>query len=191
MTKREFLRRLRRELDCKDKDDVIAYYNELIEDKMDRTGMTEEEVIDELDSVEAIVRKTNRAKHSSDKIIYDEVPNKKFKKKKSSGNLLFKILYFPVWFVVAIVTTAIGIAAFALGLSLGCAAVGSIIFGVANLRGSLSQGAVMICVGAIGLGFTLILVPLFYKVLSGIFKCVKNIYKKIIQILTGGAFCEN
>ena len=28
MTKREFLRRLRKKLNCNDKDDIIAYYNE-------------------------------------------------------------------------------------------------------------------------------------------------------------------
>ena len=52
MTKREFLRRLRKKLNCNDKDDIIAYYNELIEDKMDKTGLTEEEVIDRLDDIE-------------------------------------------------------------------------------------------------------------------------------------------
>ena len=59
MTKREFLRRLRKKLNCNDKDDIIAYYNELIEDKMDKTGLTEEEVIDRLDDIDDIVRKTN------------------------------------------------------------------------------------------------------------------------------------
>lgn len=78
MTKREFLRRLRKKLNCNDKDDIIAYYSELIEDKMDKTGLTEEEVIDRLDD---IVRKTNSQSRVYQKIKYDEdeIPKKKHK----------------------------------------------------------------------------------------------------------------
>ena len=45
MTKRKFLRRLRKKLNCNDKDDIIAYYNELIEDKMDKTGLQKKRLL--------------------------------------------------------------------------------------------------------------------------------------------------
>ena len=96
MTKREFLRRLRKKLNCNDKDDIIAYYNELIEDKMDKTGLTEEEVIDRLDDIDDIVRKTNSQSGVYQKIKYDEDEIPKKKHKSSSGNILTKILYFPM-----------------------------------------------------------------------------------------------
>lgn len=94
MTKREFLRRLRKKLNCNDKDDIIAYYNELIEDKMDKTGLTEEEVIDRLDDIDDIVRKTNSQSGVYQKIKYDEdeIPKKKYKS--SSRNILTKSYIF-------------------------------------------------------------------------------------------------
>lgn len=65
-------------MNCNDKDDIIAYYNELIEDKMDKTGLTEEEVIDRLDDIDDIVRKTNSQSGVYQKIKYDEdeIPKK-------------------------------------------------------------------------------------------------------------------
>lgn len=191
MTKREFLRRLRKKLNCDDKDDIIAYYNELIEDKMDKTGLTEEEVIDRLDDIDDIVRKTNGQSGVYQKIKYDEDEIPKKKRKSSSGNILTKILYFPMAIVAFALYLALICLCVSLGLSLGLSGIAMIIFGIINLQASISQGIIMISLGILSIGLTLIVVPLIYKLVALIITLIKKLYKKIALIITGGVFCEN
>jgi hypothetical protein len=191
MTKREFLRRLRKKLNCDDKDDIIAYYNELIEDKMDKTGLTEEEVIDCLDDIDDIVRKTNVQSGVYQKIKYDEDEISKKKRKSSSGNILTKILYFPMAIVAFTLYLALICLCVSLGLSLGLSGIAMIIFGIINLQTSISQGIIMISLGILSIGLTLIVVPLIYKLVALIITLIKKLYKKIALIITGGVFCEN
>lgn len=191
MTKREFLRRLRKKLNCNDKDDIIAYYNELIEDKMDKTGLTEEEVIDRLDDIDDIVRKTNGQSGVYQKIKYDEDEIPKKKRKSSSGNILTKILYFPMAIVAFALYLALICLCVSLGLSLGLSGIAMIIFGIINLHTSISQGVIMISLGILSIGLTLIVVPLIYKLVALIITLIKKLYKKIALIITGGVFCEN
>ncbi len=191
MTKREFLRRLRKKLNCDDKDDIIAYYNELIEDKMDKTGLTEEEVIDDLDDIDDIVRKTNGQSGVYQKIKYDEDEIPKKKRKSSSGNILTKILYFPMAIVAFALYLALICLCVSLGLSLGLSGIAMIIFGIINLQTSISQGIIMISLGILSIGLTLIVVPLIYKLVALIITLIKKLYKKIALIITGGVFCEN
>lgn len=191
MTKREFLRRLRKKLNCDDKDDIIAYYNELIEDKMDKTGFTEEEVIDNLDDIDDIVRKTNGQSGVYQKIKYDEDEIPKKKRKSSSGNILTKILYFPMAIVAFALYLALICLCVSLGLSLGLSGIAMIIFGIINLHTSISQGVIMISLGILSIGLTLIVVPLIYKLVALIITLIKKLYKKIALIITGGVFCEN
>lgn len=191
MTKREFLRRLRKKLNCDDKDDIIAYYNELIEDKMDKTGFTEEEVIDRLDDIDDIVRKTNGQSGVYQKIKYDEDEIPKKKRKSSSGNILTKILYFPMAIVAFALYLALICLCVSLVLSLGLSGIAMIIFGIINLHTSISQGVIMISLGILSIGLTLIVVPLIYKLVALIITLIKKLYKKIALIITGGVFCEN
>lgn len=191
MTKREFLRRLRKKLNCDDKDDIIAYYNELIEDKMDKTGLTEEEVIDDLDDIDDIVRKTNVQSGVYQKIKYDEDEIPKKKRKSSSGNILTKILYFPMAIVAFALYLALICLCVSLGLSLGLSGIAMIIFGIINLQTSISQGIIMISLGILSIGLTLIVVPLIYKLVALIITLIKKLYKKIALIITGGVLCEN
>ena len=191
MTKRAFLRRLRKKLNCDDKDDIIAYYNELIEDKMDKTGLTEEEVIDDLDDIDDIVRKTNGQSGVYQKIKYDEDEIPKKKRKSSSGNILTKILYFPMAIVAFALYLALICLCVSLGLSLGLSGIAMIIFGIINLHTSISQGIIMISLGILSIGLTLIVVPLIYKLVALIITLIKKLYKKIALIITGGVFCEN
>lgn len=191
MTKREFLRRLRKKLNCNDKDDIIAYYNELIEDKMDKTGLTEEEVIDDLDDIDDIVRKTNGQSGVYQKIKYDEDEIPKKKRKSSSGNILTKILYFPMAIVAFALYLALICLCVSLGLSLGLSGIAMIIFAIINLHTSISQGVIMISLGILSIGLTLIVVPLIYKLVALIITLIKKLYKKIALIITGGVFCEN
>ena len=66
-----------------------------------------------------------------------------------------------------------------------------IIFGIINLHTSISQGVIMISLGILSIGLTLIVVPLIYKLVALIITLIKKLYKKIALIITGGVFCEN
>ena len=73
MRKREFIRELSRRLGDmpdKERENVIDYYDELIEDTIERTNKSEEEVIYELGSINDIVK---RVKPSHEKIRYEEI----------------------------------------------------------------------------------------------------------------------
>ena len=63
MRKKTFLKELRNRLEknkCKDVDDVIQYYDELIEDTIDRTNRSEDDVVYDLGPISEIVaRVTN------------------------------------------------------------------------------------------------------------------------------------
>lgn len=72
MRKREFIRELSRRLGDmpeKERENVIDYYDELIEDTIERTNKSEEEVIYELGSINDIVK---RVKPAREKIHYEE-----------------------------------------------------------------------------------------------------------------------
>lgn len=86
MRKREFLRRLGQELSHLDRDernDILDYYDELIEDRIEKTGNSESDVIYDLGEIEDIARRvdpTHRRKFKYEE--EEELPRKKIKKKK-------------------------------------------------------------------------------------------------------------
>ena len=119
------------------------------------------------------------------KIKYDEDEIPKKKHKSSSGNILTKILYFPMAIVAFALYLALICLCVSLGLSLGLSGIAMIIFGIINLHTSISQGVIL------SIGLTLIVVPLIYKLVALIITLIKKLYKKIALIITGGVFCEN
>ena len=83
MRKRTFLKELRNRLEnnnCKDIEDVIQYYDELIEDTIDRTGRSEDDVVYDLGPISEIVARVTNNRNSEkeyferdNKIHYDEL----------------------------------------------------------------------------------------------------------------------
>ena len=77
MRKREFLRELSERiahLDKGERDNIINYYDELIEDKIERTGAREEQVIYELGTMNDIIRRLNiNSLNNSRKIVADDI----------------------------------------------------------------------------------------------------------------------
>ena len=73
MNKVEFLNELSSYLSSlskSERDDLIQYYDELIEDRKERTNQSEEEIIASLGSIDEIVRKTTGIK--KEKIVIDD-----------------------------------------------------------------------------------------------------------------------
>ncbi len=127
MRKREFLRELSERIshiEKTERENIITYYDELIEDTIDRTGYTEEQVIYNLGTMNEIVRKLNVSniennykKINADDILDEEVnnveetkvedtkkeestknTNKPVKKERNIGlYILLIIITFPIW----------------------------------------------------------------------------------------------
>ena len=96
MSKKEFFALFRQELSGLPKEDLeerIAFYDEIINDKMDE-GKTEEEAIAELDSVQTIVDQI------ADETSLVKLVKEKYKLKRSlrGWEITLLILGFPLWF---------------------------------------------------------------------------------------------
>ena len=136
MNKKEFFALFRQELSGLPKDDLeerVAFYEEIINDKMDE-GKTEEQAIAELDSVQTIVEQI-ASETSLVKLVKE-----KYKPKRSlrGWEITMLILGFPLWlpllitglvlvFVFYVLTWLITIVAGAVEVSLASAGVYSII----------------------------------------------------------------
>ena len=95
MRKEEFLRELKRQLAGLPKDDInnrIEFYSEMIEDRMDE-GLTEEEAVNELGSVESIVNSI-----AKDTPFVKLIKEKVTPKREIKGwEILLLVLGFPLW----------------------------------------------------------------------------------------------
>ena len=107
MRKREFLRRLGQELSHLDRDernDILDYYDELIEDRIEKTGNSESDVIYDLGEIEDIARRvdpTHRRKFKYEE--EEELPRKKSRRRRSSKSIIgiiLSICLIPLWIVI-------------------------------------------------------------------------------------------
>ena len=132
MNKVEFLNELSSSLSSlskSERDDLIQYYDELIEDRKERTNQSEEEIIASLGSIDEIVRKTTGIK--KEKIVIDDpeivssYKEIKSKNKSSNNNTILKIVIiaitFPIWIglVIGFLGCLIGFFASGVGLGIG------------------------------------------------------------------------
>ena len=136
MNKEEFFTLFRHELSGLPKDDLeerIAFYEEIINDKMDE-GKTEEQAISELDSVQTIVNQI-ASETSLMKLVKEKY---KFNRSLRGWEIAMLILGFPLWFpllltgivlllVFYILTWLISILAVAVEASLASGGVWSIV----------------------------------------------------------------
>lgn len=169
MTKREFLRRLSRELSLlkfSERQRTIAYYSEMIDDAID-AGESEEEVIARLGSPDEIAAQ----------ILSEAASRGELKKKVNPLSAVLMVLGSPVWlplvlaavvvvgaivFVIYVVAWALLIAAFAVVISLIAAGLAGIIglfaFMSRNIAGAFFIfGAGLACSGLA----MLLIVPLW------------------------------
>lgn len=210
MRKREFLKKLRIRLKtdgCQEIDDIIEYYDELIEDRIDRTGETEEEVVFSLGTIDEIavrVNSTNSAKNNlrDDKIYYDEyeyatavktdsknttnnsntthTSNKMNKKDSFAIGVLIAVLTFPVWFgaVFGLGAAIFGITIGGIGICIGGFA--CIAYGIPLLATSIGNGAFAIGIGIILIALATIIIPLIVKLIKLIIKAIIYVVKWLL-----------
>lgn len=193
MRKQEFLKELNNKLSkypSIDKEDILQYYNELIEDKIENTRKSEEEVIEELGSIDSIVQRTCENVETKKKLIVEETIEDE--KKKDNENTILKIivliLTFPFW--IGIVVGAIGILIGIISASVGiaCAGICTIIYGIFTMFKTFIYGLFQVGVGMICLGIACIITPYIIKLM----KLVIELLKKItLWIFKGGSKNEN
>ena len=173
MRKKEFIKRLRQEirtLSYREQEDIINYYSELIDDRIEN-GEREEDVIVSLGSIDIIVSEimSDRNK-ASDNIKYSPRPTKKVSS--GVGKIIIIILLFPVWIV-------IGSILFALIVAIASSSIALCFSGVFYLIGSIIHIIKDFYVGIIQLGLSLIILAIGLLLLKYGFRLISFLIKKI------------
>lgn len=181
MTKIEYLAKLKRALRVVKSDErskSLAYFSEVIDDRME-DGISEEEAISELESIEA----------AASRIIAEAEAQGQLKPKRSVLQIVLIVLGFPLWFplllTVAIVVIVmyclvwvlIGVL-FAVCLSLtigGIASIFALFFSGSFMAAFACLGAGLVCVG---LGIALFMPSLFFT--RAYAKATPVLWKKLI-----------
>lgn len=190
MRKKEFLRQLNhrlRHLNRDERYDIMDYYDELIEDTIERTGKSEGEVIYDLGDLEDIVRRVDPTR--GEKIHYDEEPlernernrrrqdNYREPKKRSVIAIILMICLFPFYLgaIFAIVGIMIGLVC--AGIGIGAGGIFSIIYGSSIFKEGFTMSIFHIGTGILLIGLDLIIIPLIIKIINFIGKIVLGFFK--------------
>lgn len=176
MRKKEFLKRLSKGLsDCsrKERNDILDYYDELIEDTIDKTGKSEARVIDDLGSISEIIRKVQP---ENDKIIYDDPPKCSSKtKKRGFIRTIIAIIFSFIGVIVGIVFVALMISMVAVFISMLAGGAVLAYSGFTLFGSSITVALFRIGTGILSIGLAFLLMPLLIKIVNLIFKALKKI----------------
>ena len=171
MTKQEFLAALReglRGLPPADIEERVAFYDEMIDDRMEE-GRTEAEALMELGSVESVIAQIS-AETPLSKLVKEKVRTERQRSGRGISTVLL-IVGSPIWasllIAAAAVVFSLVVSAWAVVVSLYAAALGLVVGGlgcvafsvVYILKGNIPGGAFVVGGGlsCIGLGFLLFL----------------------------------
>jgi len=167
MTKREFVDSLQRQLSGLPKEDIderVAFYCEIIDDRVEE-GATEEEAVSAIGSVggvvEEILKETSFIKIAKERI--------KPKRRLKGWEIALIAVGAPIWFSVTVAAIAVVVALYvvlwsavislwAIFASLAACAVGGVIAGGASLiSGGVYSGIAMIGMGLVCAGFAILI----------------------------------
>lgn len=178
MDKKTFLNKLSSELthlSKSERDDIINYYDELIEDKMDREGLSEEEIIAELGSIDEIVKRV-APKSTDTKIHYDEVEETC---EKANNNEKVKIIIFTILGIFGlIIAISLLISAFASLITLVSTGIGLLVTGIVALGVDYLSALFEIGSGLMLIGLSVMVIPLIIKGLKALIKWLIPLIKK-------------
>ncbi len=199
MKKEEFLSQLKKEIEtlsAKDVDDVINYYNELIQDRIEN-GENEEDVIVSLGAIDIIANNILEEKKNTPKVetvkpeIVNEKENTKTNEKKnwSASKIILVILASPLLLVLLIIILSLLIALLGIIFGLFVASISLIFAGCVGFIGSFVHMAINFPSGLIQLGLSLIIIslcvllincvcPFVFKLIKTGFLKIKNSFKK-------------
>jgi uncharacterized membrane protein len=163
MKKIEFLKGLESRLtglNEEEKNDILNYYQELIEDKMDDEGLLEEEVISELGSLDEIVKKVNPNYQFNDKLKYNEESTS------SNENKAAKIICDIVKIILTVWLVLAGVVVFSIITAIICITVYIIGYGILVLLSNVYAGLVLLGIGICLSGLMFIFVPAVSKAMK-------------------------
>ena len=156
MTKTEFFEKLRKELSGLPKseiDELIAFYGEMIDDRMEE-GLTEEDAVTAAGSIEQIVSQaindTMLAKIAKERI--------KPKRKLTALELVLLAIGSPIWISLAVSVIAVIFALYISLWSIIVAAYAVFAAIIATIVGSFASGIILLCKAFVLQGFANILV---------------------------------
>ncbi|MDE6655475.1 MAG: DUF1700 domain-containing protein [Anaeroplasmataceae bacterium] len=202
MRKREFLRRLGDELshlDREERNDILDYYDELIEDTIEKTGQREADVIYDLGEIEDIARRVDPSYKR--KIRYEdeeerprresrrreirerrEVKRRRDSDTRTGIGIVLLICLFPVWIVLFSCLFAAMMAI--IGAGVGCFAGGIVCIweGGTLFATSWAHAVFRIGIGVTLIGVVLIVGPLLLKIVS----CIGHVIVAFFRWLFGG-----
>ena len=206
MRKREFLRRLGDELshlDREERNDILDYYDELIEDTIEKTGQREADVIYDLGEIEDIARRVDPSYKR--KIRYEEEeerPRRESRRRtreyerrnhtyerrnrreertdsgtKTGIGIVLLICLFPVWIVLFSCLFAAMIAI--IGAGIGCFAGGIVCIwnGSTLFATSWAHALFRIGIGVTLIGVVLIVGPLLLKIVTFIGHIILSVFR--------------
>ena len=190
MNKVEFLNELSSSLSSlskSERDDLIQYYDELIEARKERTNQSEEEIIASLGSIDDIVLKATGIK--KEKIVIDDpeivssCKKEEPKKKSSSNNTILKAVIFaitfPIWIGLVIGFIGCLIGFFASGVGLGIGGIACLIGSFFVLSSNIGDALLHMGCGFILIGLSLLIVPSLIKFFIFLFNESKSFIEKI------------
>lgn len=196
MRKREFLRRLGNALSHLDRDernDILDYYDELIEDTIEKTGKSEGDVIYDLGEIEDIARRVDPAhkrkiryeEEEEDRVSYHERRHEERKEshRKENSNtrigvgIVLLVCLFPLW--ITVFAVLLGAIVAIAGAGIGCFAGGILCVwnGCTFFTASWAQALFRIGVGVTLMGAVLILAPLLMKIIIFIGHLIISFFK--------------
>lgn len=195
MKKEEFLNKLRDELEnanINNVEDIIEYYEEMIDDRID-DGMTEKKAVASIDGIDTIV-KNELLDRPMATIIKEKVKDEAEKAEKNGTKTLWLVLLIigiPVWFplIIGLLGGLFGlccgvwgiiIALFATILGLSVAAIACIGTGLISIfTMPTSMTLATITAGIILAGVSMILIPLAVTIAKGMISVIKRLFKAI------------
>lgn len=160
MKKKEFINSLRfqiRRFEASEKEEILRYYNELIDDRLD-AGESEETIISSLGSPKEIVASLIAERQNGSKVDSNgnAVP---IKQKKLSGlKIALLVITFPLWFALLSVVFALLIALVSGFFALGAGTLSILVAGLYYTIGSSIQFTLSFSVGLVQLGVSLMMI---------------------------------
>ena len=197
MTKQEFLASLReglRGLPPADIEERIAFYDEMIDDRMEE-GLTEEEALAELGSVESVIAQIT-AETPLVKLVKEKVRSERKRSGKGLTTVLL-VLGAPIWvsLLIAAFAVALSLAAaawsvvislYAAALSLAVGGIAFVAFSVVYiLRGNIPGAAFAVGAGLAAVGLGLLLFPACNTLAKGLVKGMKKLVLGFKSLLMG------
>ncbi len=192
MKKKDFIRELKfkiRKLDKKEVEDIISYYSELIDDRIEQ-GENEEDIILSLGSIDLIAKNIFEEKNISNEdieIVESEiVDNKKAKYNNDTTvlKILLLVLLFPLWISLGVFFLTILIIILSVFFAIAVSSIALIASGIFTLIGSFIHFAFNFGAGIIQLGVSFLIIalglllfsilPLFGKLGKGFIKIMKK-----------------